>query len=151
MTSQSFQNESPTSLATPEPRSTHQQFRQRQAVAIHLPLLSPWRDIGWPSWRGLGTDTILGLLPGGGQLQEGGEPHEEAPSTGGTWILCFPYRSPPTEVWLAQNSGPPARLGTPSPAACLSSSLRASCSTSHWRSGLKPGSLHESLHRAEVV
>lgn len=70
-----------------------------------------------------------------------------APQEGTSGTAPAPHRSPPSEGWLAQDR----MLGSPSPAACLSSSLRSSRSTSHWRSGLKPGSLHKSSHTTEVV
>lgn len=120
------------------------------------PLLSPRCDAGQPGWGGPQDGHHPRLAAGwrwptAGRRapQEGtsGTAPYAAPSLGGPWILCAPHRSPPMEGWLAQER----MLRSPSPAACLSSSLRSSRSTSHWRSGLKPGSLHKSSHTTEVV
>lgn len=149
MTSQYFQNESPSSLATPEPRSAHQKFQRRHAVAIQPPALPT---------VGHGAASLVGPQDGhrprlAAQMEV---PNRKKMCPTGRNLRhsalgnCCPRRAmdslpSPLLPPLPQKYGwyRAGCWGPPSPAACLSSFPRSSRSTSHWRSGLKPGSLHK--------
>lgn len=114
----------------------------------HNPLLSPRWDVGRPGWWGLRTDTVPGLRPDGGAQPQEKVPHRKEPRAQrlrqllpqvGRGFSAFPTAPLPQKYgWHRAGC-----WGPPSPAACLSSFLRSSRSTSHWRSELKPGSLHK--------